>query len=450
LSNHIVFAPRANVPLPKGIRILDLRRWLAALEHRVAVTGANYGIIVMSSTSEPPRDIFDAGGRGLQHHGLRRANERAVLTLVGFNPGVSNADIARLSGLAPQTVSAILSDIERSGLIQRGEVLRGRRGQPATPIFLRGEGAFSIGCEIGWRHLDVLLVNLVGDVLGHFHLDYDFPDASTIFDVIADAVRDLVEQLTLEQHARIGDFGVAMPTNLWSNLDLVDAPVEQVRLWRKADVVGELNERTGFDVTLINDGNAACWAELIAFPRPRPGNFIYFMLSRYIAAGIVGEGTLWEGPTGNSANLGSMLVGDADGGPQVAHLVASVTALERQLLAAGFKVGNGLVADWEWDSFGPVLDAWIESSAKALAKVVFNTTAVIESGLVVVDGIVPRPVLQRLVAQLSHELAALPIASYTPPQVLAGHLGPLAPAIGAAELPLFRRFFSRTLADLAG
>ena len=84
-------------------------------------------------TSEPVRDAFDAGGRGLQHQGLRRANERAVLTVIGFNPGVSNADIARLSGLAPQTVSAILTDLDGMGLIARGEVLRGRRGQPATP-----------------------------------------------------------------------------------------------------------------------------------------------------------------------------------------------------------------------------------------------------------------------------------------------------------------------------
>src|SRR5215217_2880137 len=105
-----------------------------------------------SIVSEPPRDVFDAGGRGLQHQGLRRANERAVLNVIGFNTGVSNADIARLSGLAPQTVSAILSDMERSGLIIRGDVLRGRRGQPATPIYLAGEGAFAIGVEIGWRH----------------------------------------------------------------------------------------------------------------------------------------------------------------------------------------------------------------------------------------------------------------------------------------------------------
>jgi hypothetical protein len=108
----------------------------------------------MSQIPEEVRDIFDAGGRGLQHTGLRRANERAVLTLVAFNPGVSNAEISRLSGLAPQTVSAILVDVERAGLITRGQVLRGRRGQPATPIFLKADGRFAIGCEIGWRHME--------------------------------------------------------------------------------------------------------------------------------------------------------------------------------------------------------------------------------------------------------------------------------------------------------
>jgi DNA-binding MarR family transcriptional regulator len=41
-----------------------------------------------------------------------------------------------LSGLSPQTVSAILATLEADGLITRGPVLRGRRGQPATPIIL--------------------------------------------------------------------------------------------------------------------------------------------------------------------------------------------------------------------------------------------------------------------------------------------------------------------------
>ena len=401
-------------------------------------------------TFEPVRDVFDAGGRGLQHQGLRRANERAVLTVIGFNPGVSNADISRLSGLAPQTVSAILADLDVIGLIARGEVLRGRRGQPATPIFLHAEGAFAIGVEVGWRHIDVLLLNLHSHVLLRRRRDHDFPDAATVVDDIVAMMDEVLATLPDGHRARLIDIGVAMPTNIADNLALVSAPAAQKQLWLRIDVAGELTRRTGIEATVFNDGNAACWAELIAFPKPRPANFVYFLISRYIAGGIVGEGTLWEGPSGNSANLGSMLVSDGDGELQAAHFIASVTALETRLVAAGFAVDTRNPASWDWQSFGPVLDQWLTDSGRALARVVFNTSTVLETGLVVVDSILPAAVVEKLVRRLEAELRLLPTAPYVPPQVLPGHLGALAPAIGAAELTLYRRYFSRALADLVG
>lgn len=401
-------------------------------------------------TTEPVRDAFDAGGRGLQHQGLRRANERAVLTVIGFNPGVSNADISRLSGLAPQTVSAILVDLDGLGLIARGEVLRGRRGQPATPIFLHAEGAFAIGVEIGWRHVDVLLLNLHGQALTSRRRHYIFPNAATIVDDVLAMMDEVLVTLPEHLRARLTDIGVAMPTNIADNLTLVEAPAEQAELWRHADVAADLARRTGLEASVFNDGNAACWAELIAFPRPRPANFIYFLISRYIAAGIVGEGTLWEGPSGNSANLGSMLVSDEEGRLEPAHFIASVTALETRLAAAGFTVETGDYAAWDWAGFGSVLEQWLDDSARSLARVVFNTTTVLETGLVVIDSILPAEIVAQLVERLEAELRLLPIAPYLPPQVLPGHLGALAPAVGAAELTLYRRHFSRTLADLAG
>lgn len=400
--------------------------------------------------SEPLRDAFDAGVRGLQHQGLRRANARAVLTVIGFNPGVSNADIARQSGLAPQTVSAILADLDEAGLIRRGEVLRGRRGQPATPIFLHPEGAFAIGVEIGWRHLEVLLLNLEGRVLMRQRRDYAFPDATTIIDAIVAMMADVPAILGETRHGRLTNIGVALPTNIADNLGLVDAPEAQHALWRKLDVAADLRRRTGLEVNLFNDGNAACWAELTAFPRPRPADFIYFLISRYIAAGIVGEGKLWEGPSGNSANLGSMLVSDAQGRPQAAHFIASVAALEDRLAAAGFATHAIAVADWDLEDFGPVLEQWLADSARALAKVVFNTGTVIETRLVVIDSILPAGIVARLVERVEAELRLLPTAPYLSPQVLPGHLGALAPAVGAAELTLYRRYFSRGLVDRTG
>lgn len=42
----------------------------------------------------------------------------AVLTMVAAYPGLSNADLARLSLLTPQTVSVIVTNLKRSGLLQ--------------------------------------------------------------------------------------------------------------------------------------------------------------------------------------------------------------------------------------------------------------------------------------------------------------------------------------------
>lgn len=43
----------------------------------------------------------------------------SVMTMLAAYPGVSGADIARLSLLTPQTVSVIVANLERAGLIER-------------------------------------------------------------------------------------------------------------------------------------------------------------------------------------------------------------------------------------------------------------------------------------------------------------------------------------------
>ncbi|CAH2602538.1 MarR family transcriptional regulator [Rhodovastum atsumiense] len=54
----------------------------------------------------------------------------AVMTMVNAYPGISNADIARLALLTPQTVSVIVANLQRGGIVQRvphdvhGRILR--------------------------------------------------------------------------------------------------------------------------------------------------------------------------------------------------------------------------------------------------------------------------------------------------------------------------------------
>jgi predicted NBD/HSP70 family sugar kinase len=395
------------------------------------------------------KDIFDAAGVGIQTSDVRLTNQRVVMTLASTHPGSSAADLSRLSELAPQTVSAILQGLEQSGLLKPGEVIRGRRGQPATPYFVNPTGAYAIGIEIGWRHLEAVLVNIGGQTIGNYRRDYSFPDPRTMFNEVGAVVRQLCDRLPAEERTKIVALGVAAPSGIGRNVDLLEADPEMGRLWRELDVIAECERVTGLPVQLFNDGNAACWAELGAHPRPRPASFAYILIGTFVAAGIMAESILWEGPTGNSANLGSMLVTDRRGEQNFVHLLASIYGLERRLKSAGISVPQTTPLFWPWEQWEPHVSEWIEDASRALAKALLNTAAVIEFNYAIVDGVMPGAVLDRVIEGIKVRMAELPTLTFDAPAVAKGHLGGSAPSVGAAYLPLFRRYFSRDLSHLS-
>lgn len=393
------------------------------------------------------RDVFEPGTKRMGVSSLRINNERAVLTAVATNPGQSAAQVARTTGLGPQSVARILLELEAAGLVRRGEALRGKRGQPATPLYLDPNGVFVVGCEIGWRHYHILLRNLTGEVLGEHRRDYEFPDVDTVIAETGSLARLLAALVPEEFRGRILGMGLAMPSGIGRNIDLVGGSPEQASRWLALDIAAAAEAASGLPIFLFNDGNAACWAELAAHPPPRPANLAYFQVGTFVAAGIIAGGQLWEGPSGNAANLGSMLVTDRAGGQQFVHLTASLYALEHRLVAAGYAAPTGNPLTWPWDEMEPLLSEWLEDAARALANAIANTHAVIEFSAALVDGAMPRPVVERLVERVRQHTRALPTLTADHPDIKVGRLGGSAAARGAALRPIYRSYFSRDPAD---
>lgn len=388
-------------------------------------------------------DNLEQIARGVAQSGVRIANERAVLTLVALVPGLSNADLARRSGLGPQTTSRIVTDLEARGLVMRGEVLRGRRGQPATPLFIDPEGAFTFGVEIGWRHSEVVLFGLTGRTLARVHRAHAYPDANTIFDAIAADIATMKAGMTPLQRSRLIAVGVASPTAIDRGIDRIGGPPEQRELWKTTNVQKAMAQATRMDTTWFNDGNAACWGEIVAHPAPRPSGFAYFQVSTFIGAGIVSSQGLWEGPSGNAADLGAIVVPGDDGKPAFVHFVASIAAFESRLIAAGIAVPPDSPATWDWAALEPHASAWLDSAGRALAAAVVSTQAMIELEKTIIDGVMPRPIVERLLERVQFHLNTLPTLTVGKPAIAMGHLGAAAAAMGAAHLPLYHRYFSR-------
>ena len=370
---------------------------------------------------------------------VRKANERAVLTHIALHPGVSAADIAKAVGLGPQTVGKIVADLLERGMLERGEVTRGHRGKPATPLSVSSTAAYSIGCEIGWRHCELVLLNIHGEVLGQHRWDPDrFEPARLLREIVSvvDLLRRILPQAS--QRALTG-FSLALPADFAARIETLGGSALEAAAWVDLDLGEQIAQAIDLPVTTLSDGAAACWAQLAAFPRPRPDNFCFIHVSDFIAIGFIVNSRLWD-PTDRE-------VGFRAGLPAVAPLsieqVGGVFGLRSKLISAGLATADQLPSDARaWDRFEPLLTDWLASATAGVASAIQSTAAT--TGIVdfVIDGVMPAAVLERYVAGTREQLASLPTPSLRPISVKAGTVGMSGPARGAALKDLFRRYFS--------
>ena len=383
-------------------------------------------------------------GRGTRQTGVRLYNERLVLSLVRHHRALPKADIARLTGLSPPTVSAIVGELEADGLLVRKAPQRGRVGQPSVPVSLNPDGAFSIGVKIGRRRSDIVLMDFVGGVKAELHRTYLYPEPEGLVAFIGEACSALADRLPAAARARIAGLGIAAPFELWNWEEEVGSPPGAMQGWRGLDLPTEVGRVTDLPVLSCNDATAACAAELLFGHAGRHPDMLYVFVAWFIGGGVVLDGHLFPGRTGYAGSLGQILVPslDAEGRPtgrQLLH-VASMYLLERAIKEAGGDPSPIWESPDDWSSIEAHLDDWIDRAAEGIAYAIVDAMSVIDFEAAVIDGALPATVRKRIVARVIDKLATLEKKGLPPHAVVEGSIGNRARAIGAASLPLLAKF----------
>ena len=378
--------------------------------------------------------------RGTNQSGMRDYNERLALSLVRRHGSLSKTEIARLTGLSAQTVSVIMRELEDEGLLLRNEPIRGKIGQPSIPMSLNPEGAFFLGLKIGRRSAELVLIDFLGAVRAMLQLSYRYPTPRETVEFVADGIKRIRAGLTPAQDERIAGLGIAMPFELWSWADEAGAPREAMEHWRNRDIRADIRAQVTFPVYLQNDATSACGAELVFGSGVTPRDFIYFYIGAFAGGGIVLNGGLYGGPTGNAGALGSMPVPGPGGAPRQLIDIASIAMLEKALNAKGRDASQLWTSPQDWGDLGAELDQWIASAANGLAYAIVAASSVIDFQAAVVDGWMPVSVRARLVAAIGEALQKIDAEGLTVPPVREGTVGIHARALGGASLPLSDRF----------
>lgn len=378
--------------------------------------------------------------RGTNQSGMRDYNERLVLSLLRRHGPLAKSDIARMTGLSAQTVSVIMRELEAEELLLRREPVRGRVGQPLVPMALNPDGAYFLGLKIGRRSAELVLTDFLGAVRAMRQRAYRYPTPQATVEFAREAIAALQDGLKPAQVARIAGLGIAIPFELWNWTDAAGAPAEVMQGWRHRDIRAEIQAALEFPVYLQNDATAACGAELVFGEKTGLRDFVYVYIGAFAGGGVVLDGRLYDGPSGNAGALGSMPVPGRDG--KVRQLIdfASLTRLEQMLQAGGLDGSHLWTSPESWPYTGPDLDGWLADASRALAYAIVSAAAVIDFEAAIIDGWMPASVRARLVDGIRAALGGIDAEGLRLPVIREGTVGIHARALGAASLPLSERF----------
>jgi predicted NBD/HSP70 family sugar kinase len=378
--------------------------------------------------------------RGSNQTRLRAYNERLVMSLVRRHGSLAKADIARRTGLSPQTVSVIMRVLEKDSLLVRGEPVRGRVGQPSIPMSLNPNAVYSIGLKIGRRSADLVLMDFVGRVRKQLRETFAYPLPGSIVQFAAKGLHTLMDELEADQRKRIVGIGIAAPFELWNWLEQVGAPSEEMDSWRDFDFASAMAEITDLPIVIQNDATAACGAELV-FGRGREfADFAYIYIGSFIGGGLVLNHAVFPGRTGNAGAFGPIMVPGPDGKPEQLLNRASIFALENRLKDAGIDPSPLWLRPDDWPDYGVFLNEWIDETARNIAISIVSITAVIDIEAVLIDGGFPVGVRRAMVEAIEREFGKLDLQGIREPVIAEASVGSEAREIGGATLPIFDRY----------
>nr|WP_246036254.1 ROK family transcriptional regulator [Sinomonas susongensis] len=225
--------------------------------------------------------------------------------------GLSRVELAQLVGLSPQTIS----NISRRLLDQKLIVEAGKEGtgpgKPRTILRLNPGGRYAMGVHLDPALITVVLLDLVGSVVvKNTFVTPQSHDPQEIVDAIAECVEKLLEGSGVDRKLVAG-LGVAAPGPVDLERGAVVGP-PLLRGWVDVPLREMVQDATGLPTTVDKDVTGAAVAEIWAGGPGGSGSFVFFYLGTGLGCGLVLNGEVYRGASGNAGEIGHIIV-DPDG-----------------------------------------------------------------------------------------------------------------------------------------
>jgi N-acetylglucosamine repressor len=235
---------------------------------------------------------------------LRHLNGRAVLAALQRHGPLSRAEITRHTGVSGPTVTRVVADLLRSGLLEEGDARPAALGRPGKVLRLAGRAVSVLGLAIGARQCELVAAGLDGEIRPECVRTFVTP--ARYGDLVRAIVR-YARRLGRETGTTVLGLGVSMPglLNRWEGRTVFSPNLHQT----DGRCLGEdLRRHLGGEVALLQELHALCLAEQTYGAARGVADFAMLEISEGLGLGVVQDGRFIEGHSGLAGELGHITV----------------------------------------------------------------------------------------------------------------------------------------------
>jgi predicted NBD/HSP70 family sugar kinase len=241
---------------------------------------------------------------------LREFNRLRIVDFLRINGTASRAELARRTGLSRSTVSTLVADLQRRGLVveRAGQFAgEGQPGRPAALLELDPSAAAAVGIDFDHDKVRVAVSDLSRRVLAEATEAHDVDhDAQAALDLAAKLTEQVLEQAGLKKDRLLG-VGVALAGPIDHDKGALH-PSDVLPGWANVDAARELEQRLDTPAYVDNDATLGALAP-VTLGAGRNARFAaYLSISSGIGAGIIVDGRPYHGHRGTAGEVGHVVV----------------------------------------------------------------------------------------------------------------------------------------------
>ena len=238
---------------------------------------------------------------------LKQKNQSVILNLLNRHTGVSRADLARVTGLNPSTISALIGEFIESGIVrEQGRAVLESAGRRPELLELIPEARFAMGIYLG----DVFSLGLIMDLAGHIVESFDVatPAEGTphaVLRYVFDEARGMLARWGGDRSKLLGAT-LAIPGLVDSEAGI--ALFSPNMGWHDIEVGAEMQHALDIPAFVENDVRALALGEQWFGLGQHVDSLACLHIGTGVGCGVIMQGEIYRGATGGGGEIGHTVV----------------------------------------------------------------------------------------------------------------------------------------------